>query len=481
MSQRSSPPGPAGTDPLLTVVTPVLNGGAHLAACLASVAGLARCMPGAVEHIIADGGSVDGSLALVEAARRDAGSPITAVLTGPDLGQSDAINRGVLAGRGRFVAWLNADDRYLPDGMASLVAHAAGSDSDVVVGRCRFVDQAGREVFRPRPPEPVTPEPLLRLLSSWFAGRSLVQPEVLVRRSVWEGANGLDPSNHLAMDHDLWLRLVLAGRSFETLDVLVAEQLSHEGQKTADNEAVVRQLLGQCSRVLASGAVVDARASDEHRVIRSRLDRLATLRALRAAVRAGLHRRSASTAQHVDAQAWCVPDLRRIAQRAKRVAAVDLDPALLGCPNAQVFRGALPRLGPSFDLVVALSPLERYGLDADTTLFGWVRSAGAVRCLGEPEPGPCRLIARGLDRYWAQQLSLPLGRSSLDTGIRPETAGWLRAIELGAACAASPESGETDRVEEAMSDREIEGAGIDRWFRRLAVPRRSRTVIRHGM
>jgi GT2 family glycosyltransferase len=229
--------------PLLSIVTPCLNRAAFLGRALASVAGQA-VEPGLLEHVVIDGGSTDGSVPIIE--RHAAANPglVSAWRSEPDAGQSDALNRGFALARGVYGGWLNADDWYEPGGLRAVIgALAADPGIDVLVARCRFVDESGRVVFSPRPPEPVSPANLMRLRSRWFNGRSLVQPEVFFRLSLFREVGGLDPANHYSMDHDLWLRMAVRGARFVTIDALVANLGVHPGQKTRDNRAVVRSVL----------------------------------------------------------------------------------------------------------------------------------------------------------------------------------------------------------------------------------------------
>lgn len=256
--------------PVISIITPVLNGEAFIGRAIRSVADAAD-MGADIEHIIVDGGSTDRTLDIVRDAQSVKGSPITKILTGPDSGQSQAINRGVAESAGSYVGWLNADDYYVPSGLADLAGLASQSKDEVLVGRCRFVDSAGRTVFLPVPPDPVTPGALLRLLSGWFAGRSIVQPEVFVRRETFRGAGGVDESLHFTMDHQLWLRLAIGGASFRLTDIDLARQLAHPGQKTADNAAVVNEILSYAVKMLQQIS-----PSHERDIAQSELQRVAT-------------------------------------------------------------------------------------------------------------------------------------------------------------------------------------------------------------
>jgi len=93
--------------PSLSVVTPSLNQGRFLEACLRSV--LTQSLP-PLEYFVIDGGSTDESVCILH--KYD--SLLTGWTSRPDRGQADAVNRGVRQCHGDIVAWINSDDCYLP-------------------------------------------------------------------------------------------------------------------------------------------------------------------------------------------------------------------------------------------------------------------------------------------------------------------------------------------------------------------------------
>ncbi|MCM1336108.1 MAG: glycosyltransferase [Candidatus Amulumruptor caecigallinarius] len=93
----------------ISIVTPTLDSAVVLTTALQSV--LAQSHP-SVQHIIVDGGSSDGTLALVEAMRpayEARGYELT-VVPGPDNGLYDAMNKGLRAATGDVIGILGSDD-----------------------------------------------------------------------------------------------------------------------------------------------------------------------------------------------------------------------------------------------------------------------------------------------------------------------------------------------------------------------------------
>src|SRR6266545_6693676 len=103
--------------PLVSIITPSLNQAAFIAAAIESV--LMQDYP-SIEYIVVDGGSSDGTLEIL----KRYGDRVRWI-SEPDAGQSDAIDKGVRLTHGEILAWLNADDLYLPRAVSAAVAALA--------------------------------------------------------------------------------------------------------------------------------------------------------------------------------------------------------------------------------------------------------------------------------------------------------------------------------------------------------------------
>src|SRR3954463_11026696 len=101
--------------PLFSIVVPTLNQAAFIEQTLASIVG--QGWPG-VELIVIDGGSTDGTRAIVE----KFGAQVTHFISEPDRGQADANNKGTRLPPGALRARLNPDDFRLPQTFARVAA-----------------------------------------------------------------------------------------------------------------------------------------------------------------------------------------------------------------------------------------------------------------------------------------------------------------------------------------------------------------------
>lgn len=104
------------TVPLISIITPVYNAARWLPETLACVQAQTTAD---WEHILVDDGSTDDSPRIIEAAEHD--SRIRSIRTPGRCGPSGARNQGLDIARGRFIAFLDADDLWHPEKLARSV------------------------------------------------------------------------------------------------------------------------------------------------------------------------------------------------------------------------------------------------------------------------------------------------------------------------------------------------------------------------
>lgn len=424
---------PRSPRPLLSIVTPTLRAAAHLSRCLESVAELSRRLPaGTIEHICVDGGSRDGTVELLKAhAARNRGL-VGHLSSQRDSGQGDALNRGFFHARGRFGAWINADDWYEVDGAAAAVERLASMDADVLVGRARLVDGTGAVVWAPTPPEPLTLASVLRLRSMWFAGRNLVQPEVLFSMAAFRRVGGVPQDNAFSMDHELWCRLLAAGARFESIDALVAGQLWHAGQKTADRVGTVRAMV-RSSRVMVErwGALLGG----EGEAVRAEVEAMAAkLAVVERWLPAWRGERLSNGYREVRRPALpAVEDLLAEAGRAVVGGATDVvmegvDGGAWSGPKAAVVLegGSAARDGAErVDLCATVGVVARRGDAAIHAIVERLRPGGVWAQLGEPMP-----LVPEIGAWLATRATQRLAADS-DEIVSPEADEALRAGRPG--------------------------------------------------
>ena len=172
--------------PTLSVVIPCKNPGAPLRAALASVWAQQGA---AVELIVIDGGSTDGSREWLESHR----GKIATLISEPDSGIYDAMNKGIAAAHGDWVLFLGADDRLVGDRVLSEALNwTKKTEAGVVAGEAAYDD--GR-IYRMR--SNVNP----------LARNFVHHQATLYRRSLFTENGNFDVSLAVMADYEFNVRL----------------------------------------------------------------------------------------------------------------------------------------------------------------------------------------------------------------------------------------------------------------------------------
>ncbi len=180
----------------VSVITVCFNSARTIADTLRSVAEQSHSD---VEHIIVDGGSGDGTLAIVA----ETPNRISRLISEPDRGIYDAMNKGLAQATGEIVGFLNSDDVYASvDILEKIVRAFDDSSTEAVYGDVLFVaaNDSSKQV---RYWQAGTYHPS-RMKWGWMPPH----PTFYVRRSIYESAGGFDLAYRLQADYEMAIRLV---------------------------------------------------------------------------------------------------------------------------------------------------------------------------------------------------------------------------------------------------------------------------------
>ena len=185
--------------PLLSVITVCFNTESTIRNCIDSVA----CgKTPEVEYLIIDGASTDSTLSIA----REFSASIDSLVSEPDKGIYDAMNKGLALAKGEFVAFLNADDVYLSKTI-SIVLNAIREDKnnvDIFYGDWIAVNAQGADISHNADH---------RLRSRYM----LCHQAVIARRSIFPSPKGFDLRYKLCADFNLILLWQAEGLCFKRI------------------------------------------------------------------------------------------------------------------------------------------------------------------------------------------------------------------------------------------------------------------------
>lgn len=209
------------TEADVSCIVPVFQGERYLGEAIASI--LAQTSP-PLEVVVVDDGSHDRSVAIAESF----GDPVR-VVRQPHRGVSAARNAGIRAARGTLLAFLDADDLFLPEKLALQCARLA------VRPELELSAAYTRNFWSPELPadsrdhDPKMIEPWPRHISTW-----VVRPRLFAR------VGGFDEAMPLSQDVDWHMRAERMGVISETLPDVLTHRRLHTGNVTRHARAQCR-------------------------------------------------------------------------------------------------------------------------------------------------------------------------------------------------------------------------------------------------
>jgi glycosyltransferase involved in cell wall biosynthesis len=197
-----------------TIVTASYNYGHYIGECLESVASQEGVT---FEHLVMDAGSKDSTAEVVGR------FPHAQFFQEPDKGMTDGINKGFRRAKGKWVIWLNADDRLKPGALKAVIDFAEKHpEADVIYGGWDYVNSDGKFMRR----MPALP----------FDFRILVQQGCYIgstacfyrRSTTLDQGHLLDDRFGYCMDGEYYARLAHLGKCFMPIPEILADFRLHD-------------------------------------------------------------------------------------------------------------------------------------------------------------------------------------------------------------------------------------------------------------
>jgi len=199
----------------ISIVTPSFNQGKFIEEAILSVLNQGY---NNFEHIIVDNCSFDDTLEIIKR------YPHVRLISEPDEGQSDALNKGFKLATGDIIGWLNADDFYHPGVFYTIHQTFLQHKVDAVYADVSFVNEHGDHVRYLKSHRP------LKWLSLFYT--FIQSTSFFFRREIIDNNHLLDKALHYKMDKDFFAKLLYSGYRFKYLNECFASFRWHDSNKS---------------------------------------------------------------------------------------------------------------------------------------------------------------------------------------------------------------------------------------------------------
>ncbi len=180
----------------ISIITATFNSAIHIADCISSIENQTLLD---IEHIIIDGVSKDNTLGIIKSLP----NKVAKIITEPDYGIYDAMNKGIKQSSGDIVGILNSDDFYTSDTIIEeIVKTFETTGCDCIYGNLDFVAADNPEkIIRQWESSPFIP-------GSFSKGWHPPHPTFFVRREIYKNYGTFDTTLNVSADFELMLRFL---------------------------------------------------------------------------------------------------------------------------------------------------------------------------------------------------------------------------------------------------------------------------------
>lgn len=210
--------------PKISIITVVYNGEETIERTIQSVINQTYKN---IEYIIIDGQSNDGTLEVIDKYR----SYIDKVISEPDNGIYDAMNKGIEQASGDIIGIINSDDWYEPDTVEKIVEQFENSDFDLIYGNVWEIEEDGSR----------NKNKIYQLEDIW-CGMIIPHPSVFIKTSIYQKWGYFDLSYKLSADFDLMLRLYVHGVKFGYINSVLANYRKG-GRSSQNHELTIKEAI----------------------------------------------------------------------------------------------------------------------------------------------------------------------------------------------------------------------------------------------
>lgn len=191
--------------PLISVITITYNASETLPLTMESVA---EQTFKDFEHVVIDGASTDDTISIA----RKMGTPLLRIISEPDHGLYDAMNKGIKFARGRYLLFLNSGDKFhATDTLQAYADAIERKNPDIIYGDTDIVDIEGKRLG----PRHLS-APAILTVDSFSHGMLICHQAFMVRKDI---APLYDTDYRFSADYDWCIRCIKASRAGDRVNL----------------------------------------------------------------------------------------------------------------------------------------------------------------------------------------------------------------------------------------------------------------------
>jgi len=209
----------------ITIITATYNSEATIADAIYSVVSQSYEN---IEHLIIDGKSTDKTIEIIN----NTENRVSKIISEPDKGIYDALNKGISHASGEVIAFLHADDIYADnDSVKNIMQEMKNADSDSAYADLQYIAK----------------NDMNKVIRHWESGKFLYSnlkkgwmpphPTFFVKKKIYEKFGSFDTCFKIAADYDTVLRFLGTNKISTTYypQVLVKMRVGGESNKSVSN------------------------------------------------------------------------------------------------------------------------------------------------------------------------------------------------------------------------------------------------------
>ncbi|WP_019390758.1 glycosyltransferase [Priestia filamentosa] len=153
-------------------------------------------------------------------------------------GTATALNEGIRAATGEYIAWLSADDYFLPDKVAKQISFMMKENVEASFTNYNYMDETSQPIDHWTRPVFSNNDDVYRAFLNYNAINGCT---VIIKKEIFEQAGYFNPNLRYTQDYEMWVRLLIQGYKIYYLDEELTKFRIHKESGTYKHQQAMQQ------------------------------------------------------------------------------------------------------------------------------------------------------------------------------------------------------------------------------------------------